>query len=102
MIPTVAVLGLVAYILYQVYKFPGGIVAYFQDKKNLVHIAFSAITMVILLLMVDWSSIQKTFELAKITFNYSYVIAGICGWFNGSLFMALMNIWEKAAKKKTE
>ena len=78
------------------YVYKGTIKEFFSDKKVLLHWAFSAITMVILIISVDWSTIEKTMTFAQISFNYAYIIAAVIGWFNGSIFMAIM----KAVGKK--
>ena len=99
MIYLIAILGLLAYYVYQMYMFDGGIVAYFKDKKNVLHMIFSLLTMAILMLVVDWTTMEKTFSLIDLNFNYSYLISAVIGWFNGSIFMALMKAFDKTKKK---
>lgn len=99
MIYAIAILGLFAYYIYQMYMFNGNISEYFSDKKNVLHLIFSLLTMAILMLVIDWSTMEKTFSLMNLNFNYSYLISAVVGWFNGSIFMALMKAFDKTKKK---
>lgn len=92
MIPLIAFLGLVAYYIYQMIRFDGNIIDYFKNKKNVLHMLFSFVTMVILLLSVEWSTIETYIQVAGISFSYAYILAALIGWSNGSIFMAAMNL----------